>query len=161
MRAVAKDNSCDGWDVSGKERAIIRYPAAVDVRTWVSRPCPGDTDGEVHRDMVHPTAGLSRRTAPAALILAVVTTVTSAPLADADAATVPAGEWPGDGIVVTHNGNGKLNKNDFSVNSPSNIRGIQNLSSQNIGGQNLTQHALCKRKFRHCRIVQRLVAVDP
>lgn len=55
------------------------------------------------------------------------------------------------------NGNGKFNKNDFSYNSPTIQRGLQNVSNQNIGGNNNTQMSFCsKKKLRFCKITQRL-----
>jgi K+-transporting ATPase A subunit len=58
------------------------------------------------------------------------------------------------------NGNGKFNHNSISINSPTNIKGIQNVSNTVVSGSSPTQAALCKKRFHHCRIVQRLI-VDP
>jgi hypothetical protein len=118
-------------------------------------------DGEVHRDMANPrTARLPSRVVRDTLIsvAVVVATVTASPMTDANAAMTPTrGWWPdGPDSSVSHNGNGKFNKNNFSVNSPSYPRGNQHIFNQNIGGQNPTQAVLCKKKFRHCKIVQRL-----
>ena len=121
-------------------------------------------DGEVYRDMAnHRTARLPRRMVRDTLtsVAVVVATVTAAPMTDVNAAMTPTRGWSdGPDSSVSHNGNGKFNKNNFSVNSPSFPRGNQHIFNQNIGGQNSTQAALCKKKFRHCKIVQRLI-VDP
>jgi hypothetical protein len=58
------------------------------------------------------------------------------------------------------NGNGRSNRNIISINSPNDNNGIQNVANTVVGGAAPTQNAICKRRFRHCRIVQRLI-VDP
>lgn len=125
------------------------------------------TDGEVHPNMAHHRiARLPSRMVRDALasLAVVITAVAAAPAIDANAAT-PTGRWSGSGHgnhnFVGHIGNGKFNKNNFSINSPTFVRGSQEISNQNIGGQNPTQAVLCKRKFRHCRVVQRIVTWDP
>lgn len=100
-----------------------------------------------------------------ASLAVVISAVTVSPVTDANAAMTPTGGWfdsgHGNSGAVDHNGNGKFNKNNFSVNSPSFPRGNQHIFNQNIGGQNPTQAALCKKKFRHCKILQRLVTSYP
>ena len=127
------------------------------------RSIRGTNDGEVQRDMAnHRTARLLTRMIRDTLasVAVVVATVSASPVIDADAAMTPTRGWSdGSDSSVSHNGNGKFNRNNFSVNSPSFPRGNQHIFNQNIGGQNPSQAALCKRKFRHCKIVQRL-AVD-
>ena len=54
------------------------------------------------------------------------------------------------------NGNGRHNKNSISVNSPQFNHGIQHITNTNASGFAANQAAFCKRKFRHCRINQRL-----
>lgn len=58
-------------------------------------------------------------------------------------------------------GNGKFNENLLSVKSPEFNHGIQHPTITPVGGVNNIQAAFCKRKFRHCRIVQRFNAFDP
>lgn len=58
-------------------------------------------------------------------------------------------------------GNGKFNKNLLSVRSPQTNHGIQHTTYSDIGGITSTQASFCARKFRHCRIVQRINAFDP
>lgn len=58
-------------------------------------------------------------------------------------------------------GNGKFNKNLLSVRSPDFTHGIQHIVYTDIGGITNTQASFCKRKFRHCRMVQRLNVFDP
>lgn len=52
-------------------------------------------------------------------------------------------------------GDGKHNKNYMAVNSPTNMRGAQQISVS-ISGKTKTQAAYCKRKARICRISQRM-----
>lgn len=97
----------------------------------------------------------------AVLLLAVAGAVAGVGPA-ADASAVPrqvasALQSDGWGTFFTNSGNGKFIKNSFSIESPTVQRGIQNISNTAIGGRNPTQAAFCKRKFRHCRIVQRIV----
>ena len=84
-----------------------------------------------------------------------VTVVVAAPMTDAGAAVARGGSSGGGGSV-NHSENGRFNKNNFAVNSPSFVRGSQNIFNQNIGGRNPTQAAFCKKRFHHCKIVQRL-----
>ncbi|MFB9833789.1 hypothetical protein [Actinoallomurus acaciae] len=115
----------------------------------------------------HRTLGPFSRTTRGALVAAA--TVMAAALAPApgvSAAMTPtggggAGSTRGNSSVISHAGNGRFNKNSFDVNDPSVIRGNQNITNQNIGGQTATQNAICKRWFRHCRINERMIVRDP
>lgn len=115
----------------------------------------------------HRTLGPLIRTARGALAAAAtVVAVVLAPATDASAAMAPtrgggAGAANGNSNVISRVGNGKFNKNSLSVNSPSVIRGNQNITNQNIGGQTATQNSICRRWFRHCRINQRMIVRDP
>jgi hypothetical protein len=115
----------------------------------------------------HRTPGPLIWTARGVLVAAAtVVAVALAPATGVSAAMVPAGgsgsgSAQGDSSVISRVGNGKFNKNSFSVNSPSLIRGHQNITNQNIGGQTATQNAICRRWFRHCRINQRMIVRDP
>jgi hypothetical protein len=97
--------------------------------------------------------------------LAVVIAAVASPLTYADAAMTPTGRIfgsnDGNRNNFEHNGNGKFIRNNFSVNSPTFAKGNQHLFNQNVGGINPTQNAICKKKFRHCKNIQRLVIVDP
>jgi hypothetical protein len=62
--------------------------------------------------------------------------------------------------VHGHHGNGRHNKNIFSVHSPSTTHGIQHINNSNIGGYYNSQAALCKKRPRGCRISQKIVALD-
>jgi hypothetical protein len=88
-----------------------------------------------------------------------------APATAASAALTPTGGGSGSAngnyTVIRRSGNGKLNKNIFAVNDPSLIRGHQNVSNQNIGGQTATQNAICKWRRTHCKISQRMLVRDP
>lgn len=97
---------------------------------------------------------------------ATVVAVALAPATGANAAMTPtggggSGDTHGNTSVISDVGNGKFNKNSFSVSSPSFIHGHQNITNQNIGGQTATQNAMCRKKFRHCRINQRMIVRDP
>jgi hypothetical protein len=85
------------------------------------------------------------------ILLVVVVIVGGVPLR-AGAALVSNGDG---------NGNGRYNKNSVSVNSPTYSRGIQHITNTNVSGSTNTQAAFCKKKFRHCRINQRLNVFDP
>lgn len=87
-----------------------------------------------------------RRVTPVLMVLAVA--LGGVP-AQARAALVAEG----DGNRV---GNGKLNRNNVSVNTVKFIRGIQQITTHNIGGITGAQASFCKRKTRHCHIVQRI-----
>jgi hypothetical protein len=67
----------------------------------------------------------------------------------------------GNGTVNEHSGNGRHNRNSFSINSPEINHGIQHITNTNVSGSTDTQAAFCKRRLRHCRISQRLVVFDP
>ena len=84
------------------------------------------------------------------ILLGVVVTVGGVP-PRAGAALVSNGDG---------NGNGRHNKNSITVDSPTSNRGIQHFNNTNVGGSTNTQAAFCKRKFRHCRIAQRLTVFD-
>lgn len=89
------------------------------------------------------------------ILLVVVVIVGGVPLR-AGAALVSHGNGNGNG-----NGNGRHNKNSLSINSPQFNRGIQHITNTNASGFAANQAAFCKRKFRHCRINQRLNIFDP
>lgn len=58
------------------------------------------------------------------------------------------------GTIRAYNGNGKYNKTYSAVNSPTNMRGVQQVSNTTISGSTHTQAALCKK--RHiCKIKQK------
>lgn len=61
--------------------------------------------------------------------------------------------------VIQRIGDGKLNSNAISINSPAFSRDIQSLKSNNSGGINATHMALCKKKTR-CKFTQRFM-FDP
>jgi hypothetical protein len=65
------------------------------------------------------------------------------------------GGWPGNNL-----GNGRNNRNSFIINSPSISHDIQHIRNVNVGGHTVTPAAICK-KTRRCKIIQRLVVVDP
>lgn len=54
-------------------------------------------------------------------------------------------------------GNGRNNRNNISVNSPTINRGVQHVNNTNIDGNTITQAAFCKGRFRHCRFNQRAI----
>ena len=89
------------------------------------------------------------------VLLVVVVIVGGVPLR-AGAALVSHGNGHGNG-----NGNGKYNRNSISVNSPEDNHGIQHITNTNAGGIAANQASFCKRKFRHCRINQRLNVFGP
>jgi hypothetical protein len=90
------------------------------------------------------------RTATLALLVAVVV-VGGLPLrARADGS--------GDRFVA---GNGKRNKTFVSSRSPEINHGIQNITNTEVDGIANTQASFCKRRFKHCRIVQRINSFDP
>jgi hypothetical protein len=82
------------------------------------------------------------------ILLVVVVIVGGMPLR-AGAALVAGGSGNG-------NGNGRNNRNSITVNSPEFNHGIQHITNTNASGFAANQAAFCKRKFRHCRINQRL-----
>jgi hypothetical protein len=53
-------------------------------------------------------------------------------------------------------GNGRLNRNAVSVNSPSFQYGQQHITNQNVGGINTVHNAICKR-HRYCSIRQKII----
>ncbi|GAB2849996.1 hypothetical protein GCM10027176_61410 [Actinoallomurus bryophytorum] len=59
------------------------------------------------------------------------------------------------------NGNGRNNRNSITVNSPEYNHGIQHITNTNASGITNTQASFCKKKFRHCRISQRLNVFGP
>ncbi|WP_329247102.1 hypothetical protein OG417_52915 [Actinoallomurus sp. NBC_01490] len=123
----------------------------------------------MHRDMSHHRApGPFIRMARGALVAtAIVAPVALTPATGASAALTPtrggggAGSADRNHTIISRSGNGKFNKNIFAVNDPSIIRGHQNVSNQNIGGQTATQNAICKWKRTHCKINQRMLVRDP
>ncbi|MGI5224519.1 hypothetical protein [Actinoallomurus sp. CA-142502] len=88
-----------------------------------------------------------------------------APPTGANAAMTPTGEGSGhgqwNGGHVSGVGNGKFNKNDLSVNSPSFVNGNQHVFNQNVGGQAATQNVICKWRHTRCKINQRMIVRDP
>lgn len=58
-------------------------------------------------------------------------------------------------------GNGSHNRNSFIVNSPNWSRDIQHVRNVNVSGVTITPAAVCKRPVRHCRIIQKVVFIDP
>jgi hypothetical protein len=73
---------------------------------------------------------------------------------------IPISDHNTAGPASGNSGNGKFNKNSLSINSPNFLHGIQNIQNTTVSGTTPTQAAICKKKFRHCRITQRLI-VDP
>ncbi|GLY86813.1 hypothetical protein Airi02_047420 [Actinoallomurus iriomotensis] len=67
----------------------------------------------------------------------------------------------GNTSVITRVGNGKFNKNNFAVNSPSFVKGNQHVFNQNVGGQAATQNVICKWRHTRCKINQRMYVRDP
>jgi hypothetical protein len=55
-----------------------------------------------------------------------------------------------------HIGNGQGNRNAVSIHRPDFSTGAQHISNQNIGGWNATQNSFCKKKVKHCHIVERI-----
>ncbi|MFJ2030767.1 hypothetical protein [Streptosporangium sp. NPDC087985] len=60
-----------------------------------------------------------------------------------------------DGPINSGNGNGRNNKNDSSSNSPTIMRGTQQISIS-ISGRNNIQSAFCKNNASCCKILQRI-----
>lgn len=58
-----------------------------------------------------------------------------------------------------NNGNGKHNYNSFAINSPVSNRGIQHINDAAIGAAAINQNAFCKKRLRHCKIIERLVVL--
>jgi hypothetical protein len=66
------------------------------------------------------------------------------------------------GSVQERAGNGKYNNNQITINSPVFNRGIQHSDNGIVNGNIAVQGAICKRKkYRHCRIVQKISQVFP
>jgi hypothetical protein len=66
------------------------------------------------------------------------------------------------GTLHQTDGNGKFNNNQLTVNSPVFLRGVQHSANGVINGNIAVQGAICKRKkWRHCRIVQKIDQVFP
>ena len=112
----------------------------------------------------HRIAVISHRTSRHTVTCLAVAAALVTAMPEAGAAT-PAGGWhgggQGNGSVIIGNGSGRFVKNNLAVNSPTFARGNQHLFNQNVGGQNPSQLALCKRKVRGCRLIQRMVTYDP
>jgi hypothetical protein len=97
---------------------------------------------------------------------AIVVPVALTPATGASAAMTPtggggSGSVDGNRSVITRVGNGKFNKNNFAVNSPSFVKGNQHVFNQNVGGQAATQNVICKWRRTHCKINQRMLVRDP
>ncbi len=58
-------------------------------------------------------------------------------------------------------GNGKFNRNSVLANSPATSNDVQHLRNANNGGINISGIAMCRRRLRHCKIVQRSVVFVP
>lgn len=96
-----------------------------------------------------------------------IASLTTMPQIHADAATVPRAST----ITVhssNHNdhrggfGNGKLNQNQITINSPVFNRGIQHSDNGVINGSVNVQGAICKKKkWRNCKIIQKILNPDP
>jgi hypothetical protein len=84
----------------------------------------------------------------------IVSAALAAPPASAQAV---AARRPGDdhGPVNSHNGNGTGNNNYLAFNSPTNLDGLQQVAV-NISTITNTQAAFCKKRTRHCKIVQKI-----
>jgi hypothetical protein len=65
------------------------------------------------------------------------------------------------GPVHDSTGNGSHNRNEVSINSPTFNHGIQHITNTNVSGSTSTQASFCKKRFRFCRIHQRMVVLDP
>jgi hypothetical protein len=92
----------------------------------------------MHRSMADKPAGTLRRV--------VVTTTLALVGAGASQVTAYAGG----------NGNGRGNINQFTINSPVINRGIQHSNDGNIFTKDVRQTAFCKKRLRHCKIIQKI-----
>lgn len=77
--------------------------------------------------------------------------------ADADASTLPLGGH-GSG---NSSGNGSHNRNSIIINSPNDSHDIQHVRNVNVGGATITPAAVCKRTAHHCKIIQKVLFIDP
>lgn len=64
----------------------------------------------------------------------------------------------GSNRVAVRSGNGKFNKDNSSVLSPTINRGVQQVSNTNVSGRTITQVAFCWKKRHFCKISQRLLS---
>jgi hypothetical protein len=76
--------------------------------------------------------------------------------ASPNASRAHGGGWPGDAL-----GNGRNNRNSFIIDSPSISHDIQHIRNVNVGGNTVTPAVVCKGHLRRCKVIQRLVVVDP
>ena len=95
-------------------------------------------------------------TVPMLLLIAGI--VTSLPNVSANASIA------GRGVVMPsqiaghgHNGNGRHNKTDITVNSPTFNKGIQHTNNGNVGGRYITAKVFCKARRRSCKVIQKIV----
>lgn len=51
-------------------------------------------------------------------------------------------------------GNGRHNRINITVNSPTFNHGLQSVANTNVDGNTVTQASFCKGRFRHCRLDQ-------
>jgi hypothetical protein len=63
-------------------------------------------------------------------------------------------------ILGDHYGSGVNNKNQININSPVTIHGIQHSNDGVINGNLSSQAAICKKRWRNCKIIQK-VEFDP
>lgn len=94
---------------------------------------------------------MTSRPAMAPLVTAIIAAIIGASPA---AAAVPSGWQSGGGNHGTRTGG---SRNSVTVDSPTINRGIQIVDSTVQGGRSNIQAALCKKKFRRCRIVQKFI----
>jgi hypothetical protein len=141
-------------------------PDVADVRTRWKCPPPDCLKGQVRNEMTrhcaeNPLAGVVVNVGRLALTtLAIVISGAFAwPQSSANAVAIPQGlhaaGTTGDHGPITI-GNGKYNKNYSQVFSPTNMYGVQHVSSASVSGSVPSQSAFCKKRYRVCHISQKL-----
>ncbi|WP_424533114.1 hypothetical protein ACOZ38_22240 [Sphaerisporangium viridialbum] len=101
-----------------------------------------------------------RRLALAALVIAAAAAVASPSQASAGTGAAPRRSLAAlvtddHGPIHMRNGNGRGNKSYSEILSPTVITGLQNVSNTTLGGNSHTESAICKKKVRICKIVQK------
>ncbi|MGI8331972.1 hypothetical protein ACRYCC_18560 [Actinomadura scrupuli] len=75
---------------------------------------------------------------------------------DSRAAAITGDDNGSAGPVSLRSGNGKFNRNNSTVLSPTINRGLQQVSNTNVSGKSITQVAFCKKRHRICKNSQKL-----
>lgn len=75
----------------------------------------------------------------------------------AGASTAPFGGRGGG----NHTGNGSHNRNSVIINSPNASHDVQHVRNIDVSGITITPAAVCKRTAHRCKIVQKVLFIDP